>query len=235
MDIKTRLQFLLYGKLFAAFCLIALIAWFVQRLLLVGVESTEEPEVSIVKVTGNEAADIVPLSSAHQSLVEIEGNYRGYARHLLHLMETNQLNTQYAEALLFTRRMQETIEQALELANDLKEARLLQNGAAQAYLHKAAEAYLARVQGWKDETGYRLRLLEEMRNAPRDVAALSSRERHLRDSRAYLPAGEAKTAKGEKSASSGYFAVEQNLLAAYRVLGYAESEVTLYRGGLLHP
>jgi hypothetical protein len=74
-----------------------------------------------------------------------------------------------------------------------------------------------------------------LRHGPRDTSLLSSQERHLRDSRAFLPVSTPKAAKGEKITNAGYFSVEQNLLAAYRALGYAETEITLYRGGLLKP
>lgn len=180
------------------------------------------------------SADIVPLSSVHESLVEIEGNYRGYAKHLLHLMETDQVGVHYAQAMQISVRMQETTEQALEFAQDVKKTLLLRNSAAQAFLVLAADAYILRAQEWGEQTRYLIRLAEEMRAMPPRTP-----EERQRYSSRFFPQKDTKVSKSpskeESVGQSRYFAVERHLISAYRALGYQQSEINFNRGGLLIP
>ena len=178
------------------------------------------------------AADIIPLSSVHESLVEIEGNYRGYVKNLLHLMETDQVGVHYAQVMQISLRMQETSEQAQEFAQEVKRTLLLRNGAAQSFLVLAADAYIVRAQEWAEHTRHLIRLAEEMRAMP----PRTPEERQRYSSRLFLQK-EAKSSKTPSKAEAGgqsrFSAVERHLISAYRALGYQQSEINFNRGGLL--
>jgi len=224
MDFKISRRYLFQGLLFAA--LIALTIWLVSYFKSPAIDdATDQKNIIATANPTVESADIIPLSSVHESLVEIEGNYLGYARHLLHLLETDQAAQHYIEAMLISSRMQETIAQALEFAREVKDSQLLRNGAAQSSLVKAADAYTLRAQSWEEHTRHLLRLIETARMAPGNSLQASTPEERRNMSRRLFPAGGA----------IEHFGVEQHLTSAYRSLGYTQGQINFNRGGLLKP